>query len=162
VDIIEGACTADRVTVLVGESGGGKTFLVLDGAACVADGVDWCGRRTRRGSVVYLSFEGDDLGKRLRALRDKKGRRLADLYVLRAGDPISPRITRDAEQPSVGELDLRAQLRMCSEELASKGAPPIVLLIVDTIRASMVGSEDSSDIVSGYLRAVRWILTPRR
>src|SRR5262249_31965986 len=34
------------------------------------------------------------------------------------------------------------------------------LIVIDTIRASMVGSEDRSEDVAGYLRAVRRLLAP--
>jgi hypothetical protein len=44
--------------VLVGPSGGGKTFLALDLALCHATGTPWHGRAARRGPVVYVAAEG--------------------------------------------------------------------------------------------------------
>lgn len=156
--VVEGVAWAGCVTVLVSESGTGKTFMLLDVASCVGDGQPWHGRRTIPGSVAYLSFEGDALGTRLRALRDVHGYRLDHLYVLRASDPLSPRIDRHGEEPSVGEQMIAAAFRDLRAELARQGKPPLVLNIIDTVRASMSGSEDRSDDVSAYLRAVRRVL----
>src|SRR5262249_41634395 len=126
--------------------------------AAVADGVSWHGRAVQRGSVAYCAFEGDALGVRFRALRDAAGRRLENLYVVRATDPLSPLMTREGEQRSIGELALAEALTALGAMLAEAQRPPIVLLIFDTVRASMTGSEDSSEHTAAYLRAVRRIL----
>jgi hypothetical protein len=157
-EILEGIAWARNVSVVASESGVGKTFVLLDAGAAVADGVAWHGREVQPGSVVYVSFEGDALGLRLKALRDHVGRRLEHLYIVRAHDPISPRVTRDGEERSLGEITLAAALTTLTEELAAAERPPIVLGVIDTVRASLTGSEDSSESVSAYLRAVRRLL----
>lgn len=82
-----------------------------------------------------------------------------DLYIVRANDPLSPHIQRDGiEVPSFGEQVLVAGLRKLSAHLAAAGRPPLVAVYIDTIRASMSGSEDNSSDVSAYLRAIRRIL----
>lgn len=159
VDIIEGVASAGGVSVLVSESGVGKTFVLFDVSAAVADGVPWHGRATSHGSVVYLGYEGDALGLRLRALRDVGGRRLEHLYVVRAHDPLSPRVTRDGEERSIGEITVTLALETLAEELAASRRPPIVLVVIDTVRASLSGSEDSSEHVAAYIRAVRRLMT---
>jgi AAA domain len=155
VEILEGAAWAGCLTVLVSESGAGKTFVLLDAAACVSAGIAWHGRQTRQGSVAYLSYEGDALGLRLRALRDQSGHRLEHLYIIRARDPLSPRVTRDGEECSIGEVDVTRALEALTEALTRENRPPLDAVIVDTVRASMTGSEDSSEHVAAYLRAVR-------
>jgi len=157
VAIVEGFAWAACVSVLVAESGAGKTFFLLDVAAAIADGIRWHGRQTQPGSVVFISFEGDALSLRLRALQEVGGRRLEDLWVVRASDPISPIMLRDGEQRSIGERNVTTAIDQLAEDLAQAQRPPIALLIVDTIRASMVGSEDRSEDAAAYLRAVRRI-----
>ena len=158
--IIAGAAWAGRVVVIVSESGAGKTFVLLGAAAAVADGTSWHGRRVRRGSVVYVSYEGDAFGLRLTALREA-GHSLEGLHLIRASEPLSPRVERDGtEHPSFGELALAEELARLVAHLQATGKPPLVLLIVDTIRASLTGSEDSSEDVSAYLRATRRVLAP--
>ena len=110
------------------------------------------------GFVVYVGLEADALSLRWQAI-EEQGFDLANVYVIRATDPISPTIGRDGrETPSVGEAALTTALRELAESLARDGRPPIVALMVDTVRASMAGSEDSSSDASSYLRAVRRIL----
>jgi hypothetical protein len=157
-EIVEGIAWGGCVTVLVSESGTGKTFVLLDLAGAVSDGVPWHGRAVREGSVVYLSYEGDALGLRLRALRDVSGRRLEHLYIVRGSDPLSPRANREGEDCSVGELAVAAALESLTVELATARRPPISLIVIDTVRASLSGSEDSSEHVAAYLRAVRRVM----
>jgi hypothetical protein len=156
IEVVEGIAWAGCLTVLVSESGTGKTFLLLDLAAALSDGLSWHGRTTRPGSVVYISYEGDALSVRLRAIHDR-GHRLEHLYVIPGHDPISPRVTRDGEERSIGELALTVGMTALVTELEAKKRPPLVVVMIDTVRASMTGSEDSSEHVSAYLRAVRRI-----
>lgn len=158
VAIVEDIASAGAVTVLAGESGTGKTFVLDDLSGAVGDGDAWHGRATLAGSVVLMAFEGDALGLRFRALRDHVGRRLDHVYVLRGSDPLSPIVTRDGETCSRGELSAADALDALAVELAAANRPPVVLLIVDTVRASMTGSEDSSESVAAYLRVIRRLL----
>ena len=47
-----------ELVVMFGESGSGKSFMALDLAACVVQGLDWRGHKTRKGRVVYIAAEG--------------------------------------------------------------------------------------------------------
>lgn len=156
-EIVEGIATAGGLTVLVSESGAGKTFVLLDLAAHVSADIPWYGRQVEQGSVIYLVFEGA-VGRRLRALSEVSGHPCAHVYVIAATDPLSPRVTRDGEEQSIGEIDTAAAIDALSGKLAASGEPEIRLVILDTVRASMTGSEDSSEHVAAYLRAVRRLM----
>jgi hypothetical protein len=156
--IVDGLAASGRITAFVAESGAGKTFVLLDLIAAVSAGILWHGRQTVQGSALYLGFEGDALGLRLRALRDVAGQRLEHVYVVRCTEPLSPRV-RDGEECSIGEIAVRRTVAALARDLAAAGRPPIALIVVDTVRASMTGSEDSSESVSAYLRAVRRIVS---
>jgi putative DNA primase/helicase len=56
-ELIEGVLTSGDGSVLYGDSNSGKTFFVIDMAAAVARGVNWMGKRTEPGLVVYLAAE---------------------------------------------------------------------------------------------------------
>jgi len=143
LDIVEGVAQAGRLTALVSESGAGKTFVLL----------------VLHGSVAYISYEGDALGLRMRAIRDHQGHRLEHLYILRASEPISPQVSHhDGEVRSLGELLVHAAIKSLVDHLAAAGKPPIRLVVIDTVRASMIGSEDSSEPVAAYLRVARRLL----
>jgi hypothetical protein len=89
VAVIAGVVWQRCVTVVVSESGAGKTFVLLDLGGAVTAGHPWQGRAVRQGSVAFMSFEGDALGLRLRALAEA-GTDLRHLHVLQAGEPLSP------------------------------------------------------------------------
>jgi len=130
--------------------------VALSLAAAIADGLPWCSRRVTPGSVAFLSFEGDALAQRLRALHHVQHHRLDHLYVLRATDPLSPQVTRDGrELPAVGELVAAAALADLDALLRDHHRPPLRLVVIDTVRASLAGSEDDSGATAAYLRAVR-------
>ena len=158
IEIIEGVAVAGGLTVLVSESGTGKTFVLLDMGAAVSDDTGWHGRSVEHGSVALLSYEGDALSTRCRALIDVGGARLEHLYIVRAHDPLSPHVSREGETRSLGELAATAALEALRDELAAAGRPPIRLVEIDTVRASLAGSEDSSEHVAAYLRAVRRLM----
>jgi hypothetical protein len=159
-EVVEGIVWAGRVSVLVGESAAGKTFVLTDLATAINAGVAWHGRRVTQGSIVYVSFEGDALGLRLLAVREALGRSLDHVYVVRATAPLSPRVTHGDEMPSLGEMIVTDTLTALATELATTGRPPIRLVSVDTVRSSMTGSEDASEYVSAYIRAVRRMIAP--
>ena len=54
------------IAAMFGASGAGKSFLILDLAAAIADGTEWCGHKVRQTAVVYVALEGQG-GFQLRA-----------------------------------------------------------------------------------------------
>ncbi len=72
--LIKNVLTRSEIGMVAGPSKSGKSFLVSDMALAVARGVDWFGRRTLPGGVVYQAGEGQKgLKKRLRAYRQNHG-----------------------------------------------------------------------------------------
>jgi len=55
--IVKGMLDRDSLVLLVGPSGSGKTFFAADLLLSIAAGLEWRGRRVRRGAVVYFSPE---------------------------------------------------------------------------------------------------------
>src|SRR5688572_28842562 len=151
IEIIEGLVVSGGVTVLVGESGTGKSFVMGGAGAAVSDGCTWHGRRVTAGASALLAFEGDDVGLRLRAVHETQGSRLEHFHVLEQLPPLSPLQTREGELPSIGERQAIDALT----ELRDTSAVPVRLLLIDTVRASMSGNEDNSEAVAAYLRAIR-------
>lgn len=56
--IIKGVLPDADLAILYGESGSGKSFMMIDLAMAVARGLDWRGRKTLQGRVVYIAAEG--------------------------------------------------------------------------------------------------------
>lgn len=81
---IRGVLPTRGLASVYGPSGSGKSFLVLDAAAAIAEGVDWFGYRVKPAPVVYCPLEGE-AGFRLRvaAWEEANGRTLpADLRLV--------------------------------------------------------------------------------
>ena len=74
---IRGVLPAQGIASVYGPSASGKSFLVLDMAAAIAEGGDWCGYRVNACPVVYVCLEGA-AGFRLRvaAWEQQHGRTL--------------------------------------------------------------------------------------
>ena len=56
-ELVEGLLTVGASSVVYGDSNSGKTFFVLDMGCAIARGVEWMGRRTEPGLVIYLATE---------------------------------------------------------------------------------------------------------
>jgi hypothetical protein len=123
--LIDDVIAEGSLTVLVGPSGHGKTFLGLSMAGCIAAGMDWLGRATKQGKVIFVAAEGSgDLGKRVAAFRRANGlETLPDVWYL-----IEPVNLYE------GDTDLLAvQLR--DEHPA--------LIVIDTLARSMAGGDEN-------------------
>jgi hypothetical protein len=153
-ETIEGLAWAQLVTMLVSESAVGKTFVMLDAAAAVSAGLSWHGRTTQEGTVAYCSWEGDAIGLRMRAMRVHCGHKFDHVCVIRMSEPISP-MNRDGEAVSSGERLLLGELDMLQQDIITEHRPPLRLIVIDTVRASMTGKEDGSDATSAYVRVAR-------
>lgn len=68
--LIEDVIAAGTVTVVVGEPGAKKTWLLLDAAVCVAQGEPWLDRPTRQATVLLIDEESGPrrLNRRLGAV----------------------------------------------------------------------------------------------
>lgn len=153
IEIIEGIAAAGCITLVVGESGAGKSFLLDEFAATVSAGTSCFDRLTAQGSLLTVQCEADNQGLRYRALVERKGYALDHVYVVRLREPLS----RRGDDRAVGEIALVKAIQSLAADLREKDHPPIRAIEVDTVRASMSGSEDSSEDVSNYLRAVQRI-----
>lgn len=72
--IVKGVLPADGLAALYGASGSGKSFLVLDLLACIADGRDWFGRKVKQVAVTYCALEGQaGLKQRMQAYKHRYG-----------------------------------------------------------------------------------------
>ena len=56
--VIKRFIPASSIIVFFGNSGHGKTFVVIDLLCHIAAGLAWCGNKTRQGPILYLAGEG--------------------------------------------------------------------------------------------------------
>ncbi|MGF6777829.1 helicase RepA family protein [Paraburkholderia sp. GAS334] len=82
-ELVQGLLTVGGGSVLYGDSNSGKTFLVIDLAAAVARGVEWMGKRTEPGMVVYLAAESPaSVRSRLQAYQKHHGVRVPNFAIV--------------------------------------------------------------------------------
>lgn len=125
-EIIEGLFRERELSLLIGQSGAGKTFFGLAAADAVAAGSPFMGRRVRQTGVIYVALEAE-LGvmARLRALEMERGR-------------------ASAVSLMTGALDLRASAvtrRYLVDTAKRQGAG---LIIIDTLARSLAGADENS------------------
>lgn len=139
--LIKGVIDRHAMSILYGESNSGKTFVALDMAFCIAAGLAWAGRKTRKGAVVYVAAEGGaGIYKRLEALR-REHPEAGDipLYIVRLPvDLLHGRV----------HVDLLAKL--CKEAAALAGLP-VELIVVDTLSRALAGGDENSSTDMGAL-----------
>ena len=76
---IKGVIPKADLIVLYGASGSGKSFVALDMAAAIAQGVSWQGHRVNKANAVIIAAEGaGGVGKRIRAYCKRHGINEAD------------------------------------------------------------------------------------
>ena len=116
-------------TMMYGSPGSGKSFLAIDMALSVANGVPWQGYETKRGAVLYIAGEGvGGFGKRWKAWSKHKGMdKTHDMHVL----PVAVNFMDEEEITrllyTIDRLDKQFSM-----------------VVVDTVHRSMHGAEENS------------------
>ncbi len=137
--MVRGVLPLEGLAALYGPSGSGKSFLMLDVAAAVADGaIAWFGRRITQCPVTYCALEGEaGIGKRVKAwsLQNKK--------------PI-PALLRFITQP-MDLLNARDVVDLAKAVQAGGGCEGMVIL--DTLNRAAPGADENSSIDMGSIIA---------
>lgn len=137
--LVKNIIGADSLIVCFGASGTYKSFVMIDLAMSVAHGIEWAGRKTKSGPVVYVAAEGGGgLSKRIKAWSVACGVEPPEnFYICR-----EPIVMSDALQI--------ANLR---REISELPVTPI-LVIIDTLAQTFSGDENSSSDIGTYLRMI--------
>lgn len=125
--LIDGWLNLDSFAVLYGRPKGGKSFVALDMALCVASGTAWHGHKVARGPVLYVVAEGvRGVGPRVHAWAELNGVEVPDdLWWI-------PR--------PVNLLSGTWAQALC--DVAREIQPHLV--VIDTLNRSMAGGEENS------------------
>jgi len=138
VYIIKGVIEKGVLAEIYGPTQSGKSFLATDLGLHVAFGWRWCGRRVRKGGVLYVSAEG--------------------------GTAIVRRLEAFAKRHKVGldEIDFRAVIESTSllehggaDQLIAdaQDVPNLVLVIIDTANRVMPGSKEDAEAMGKLVAA---------
>lgn len=116
-----------ELVVVFGESGSGKTFMVLDLAMAVARGAPWRGNKVKQGRVVYIAAEGGGgVRDRLRAYAEQHDVDLATV--------------------PFGIINAAPNLLLRPEalEVGKQIGAGVSLIIIDTFAQTMPGGNENS------------------
>lgn len=135
--LIDGVLPANALMALIGPSGTGKTFLALYQALSVACGMEWCGRKTKHGPVLYVMAEGST-GLKMRVSDWFAYHKLSnDVPIWFLPHAVDLRDDEDV-----------ANLKLCVERLSP------VLIVIDTLaRCFPDGDENSARDVGKVITA---------
>lgn len=83
-ELVENVIITGDGSVLYGDPNSGKTFLVIDMACAIARGIDWIGRKTEAGLVIYLAAESPSSVQRcLQAYQRHHGVRVMNFAIIK-------------------------------------------------------------------------------
>lgn len=138
--LIEGLLDFGSFALLVGESNAGKTFVALDLALSVAQGLSWFGKKVTQGAVLYVAAEGGGgIKKRIVAYKNEK--KLKDI-------PVPFRLAQ-------GAVDLLDSSTHIPELIASIHETkkifemPVHLVVIDTLNRSLAGGDENASADMG-------------
>lgn len=139
--VVKGWVPDLAMTMIYGESGGGKTFLALDMACHIAAGMDWHGHRTKKGISVYLAGEGN-YGMRQRIAAWCKAHSVDSLDNLLISNKAI-----DLDSPSASAQIIGAVRELTTED--------VVQVTIDTVNNHMIGNENDARDTRNMLNAVQ-------
>jgi hypothetical protein len=126
VPLISGVLYVDSLAWVVGRPGHGKSLVTLDWMGHVGAGLPWCGLRTRKTNVVYVSPESPGgIKLRVRAWEQAMGQPMNGVYFL----PLAPQASIPGHWQALTEL--------CREVGAG-------LVVLDTQARVTLGLEENS------------------
>lgn len=127
--------------MIFGASGTFKSFIALDYCLHLAHGMDWLGRRSRPGKVVYVAAEGGSgIMQRIKAwhvLNRLEWRDVADLFFV---------------LPTGVLLDQPQQISWLRRTIEERVGQPTAIM-VDTLSQTFTGNENAADEISAFLRS---------
>jgi hypothetical protein len=128
---------ADSLGMLFGASGTFKSFIALDHGLHVAHGMQWMGKKTKQGGVVYVAAEGGaGIYRRVQAWHQQHGRELPENFHV----CITPMV-----------LSLSEHVEALASAIAALPYEPS-LIYIDTLSQTFEGDENSATDIAGYLR----------
>lgn len=137
--LIDGLLSSTAMTVVYGESGAGKTFVVIDMACHIAAGMAWRGLAVEQGNVIYVAAESPESVKR-RVWAWKRHHKVERLPLL-------------VVQSSIDLLNGDCDAVVAEVARVARAHGRVALVVIDTLSRSMMGNENSPDDMGRYVAA---------
>ncbi len=113
--------------LIFGNSASGKSLIVQDMCYCIAAGLDFHGKQTKQGNVLYIAGEGQaGLQKRFKALQTKYGYDARGLFI--------------SEQPAaLMDVENAKAVRELMDSIGD-----VSLVVIDTLHRNFGGGDENS------------------
>ena len=142
--IVDDYIESDSLAQVFGDPGGGKSFVAIDIACCVATGSAWHGHQVKQGAVFYIAGEGHNgLARRFKAWELGNGISLSGAPIFKSH--------RAAQLYDATEAALVAvSIKQLSEEA---GCIPS-MIVIDTLARNMGGDENSTQDMNAFIQHI--------
>jgi len=142
--LVKGVIEQGNLALFFGDSASGKTFYIMDMCFCIAAGIDFKGKATKQGNVLYICGEGfSGLQKRFMALYQHYG--------------VMPENLHLSEQPAAF-MDISSAAAVM-DKINQIGN--VSLIVIDTFHRNMGGgNEDKSEDIAIFLNNIDTFLKP--
>ena len=152
--IVKDLIPEHSVGIISGLPGAGKTWVALHLGYCIATGQKFLNKFDviNPGPVMYLSFEGslDILKKRAKMIKTIDA---PNCQIYNAAGKL---LDDNEENVEINGQD-KPDYSLISEATFKATENKVKLIVIDTLRASLDGEENSSTDIAAYLRAVNEI-----
>lgn len=142
--LVDGLISDSGLSILYGDPGSGKSFIMIDMAMRLALGWDWHGARTKRVGVLYIAGEGvRGLGNRIKGWRLKHGAGGQDMPF--ALLPVAAQLLDAGERMKLVRTIDAAKIKLGFD---------IGLIVIDTVSRAIAGQdENGQETMSAFVKA---------
>jgi 5S rRNA maturation endonuclease (ribonuclease M5) len=150
--LIEDYIETDSLSLVYGAPGGGKSFVTVDMACCVATGTPWHGRPVKQGAVFYIAGEGHNgLARRFAAWSRHSGVSLKGVALFKSRRAVS--IFNEASAK-----ELHDEITVMVEQTGSVPS----LVVIDTVARNFGdGDENSTADMGKFVEHLdKWVRHP--
>lgn len=140
--VVDDYIESDSLAQVFGDPGGGKSFVSIDIACCIATGNAWHGHQVKQGAVFYIAGEGHNgLARRFKAWELGNGISLkgAPLYKSHRAAQLYDSTEAAIVAESVKQLSIEANT-----------IPSMI--IIDTVARNMGGDENSTQDMNAFIQ----------
>jgi phage/plasmid primase-like uncharacterized protein len=139
--VVDDYIESDSLSQVFGDPGGGKSFVAIDLACCVATGTAWHGHPVQQGAVFYIAGEGHNgLARRFKAWE------LGNQVSL-AGAPLYKSHRAAQLYDSTEAAMVADSIKQLSQQ---SGCIP-TMIVVDTLARNYGGDENSTQDMNSFI-----------
>jgi copper chaperone CopZ len=140
--VVDDYIEADSLAQVFGDPGGGKSFVSIDLACCVATGKDWHGHQVQQGAVFYIAGEGHNgLARRFKGWELGNGTTLDGAPLFKSH--------RAAQLYDATEAALVAD---AIKTLSAECGHIPSMIVIDTLARNMGGDENSTQDMNSFIQ----------